>query len=74
MGFQGFVRAEVTLIQSTKHPRGGDLTPPEKATHRRIAAIRIRLEHAIGGVKRYRMVKDKIRLLQDGIRDSMMAT
>jgi DDE superfamily endonuclease len=74
MGFQGFVLAGVTIVQPQKKPRGGDLTPPEKATNRRISSIRIRIEHAIGGVKRYRIVKDKIRLLKDGIRDTIMET
>jgi hypothetical protein len=32
------------------------------------------IEHAIGGVKRYRIVKDKLRLLKDGIRDAVMET
>jgi hypothetical protein len=73
-GFQGFVLADVTMIQPKKKPRGGELTPPEKATNRRISSIRIRIEHAIGGVKRYRIVKDKIRLLKDGIRDTVMET
>jgi hypothetical protein len=36
--------------------------------------MRSRLEHAIGGVKRYRMVKDTIRLLTDGMRDPIMET
>src|SRR5262245_60145606 len=53
---------------------GGELTPPEKAHNRFISSIRIRIEHAIGGVKRYRLVKDKIRLLKDGIRDTIMET
>jgi len=74
MGFQGFVLADVTMIQPKKKPRGGELTPTEKATNRRISSIRIRIEHAIGGVKRYRIVKDKIRLLKDGIRDTVMET
>ena len=74
MGFQGFVLAGVTIVQPQKKPRGGELTPPEKATNRRISSIRIRIEHAIGGVKRYRMVKNKIRLLKDGIRDTIMET
>jgi len=74
MGFQGFVLTGVTIIQPKKKPRGGELTPPEKATKRRIASIRIRIEHAIGAVKRYRIVKDKIRLLKDGIRDTIMET
>jgi hypothetical protein len=74
LGFQGFVLADVTVIQPHKKPRGGELTPPEKATNRRISSIRIRIEYAIGGVKRYRIVKDKIRLLKDGMRDTMMET
>jgi DDE superfamily endonuclease len=57
-----------------KHPLGGELIPPEKATNRRISSIRIRIEHAIGGVKRYRIMKDRIRLLKDGIRDTIMET
>jgi hypothetical protein len=74
LGFQGFVLADVTIIQPKKKPRGGELTPPEKATNRRISSIRIRIEHAIGGVKRFRIVKDKIRLLKDRIRDTVMET
>ena len=74
MGFQGFVLADVTILQPKKKPRGRELTPPEKATNRRISSIRIRIEHAIGGVKRDRIVKDTIRLLKDGIRDTLMET
>jgi hypothetical protein len=73
-GFQGFFLPGITIVQSKKTPRGGELTPPEQETNRRISSIRIRIEHAIGGVKRYRIVKDTIRLLQDGIRDSVMET
>ena len=73
-GFQGFFLNGVTIFQPKKTPRGGELTPPEKETNRRISSIRIRIEHAIGGVKRYRIVKDKIRLLKDGIRDAVMET
>jgi hypothetical protein len=71
-GSQGFCLQDVTLVQPKKTPRGGELTPPEKANNRRISSIRIRLEHAIGRVKRYRIVKDKRRLLKDGIRDTIM--
>jgi hypothetical protein len=74
MGFQGFVLADVTIVPPKKKPRGGELTPPEKANNHRISSIRIRIEHAIGGVKRYRIVKDKIRLLKDSIRDTIMET
>jgi hypothetical protein len=74
MGFQGFVLAEGTIVPPKKKPRGGELTPPEKANNHRISSIRIRIEHAIGGVKRDRIVKDNIRLLKDGLRDSIMET
>jgi len=73
-GFQGLTREGITIIQPQKKPRGGELTPPETAHNREISSVRIRMEHAIGGVKRYRMVKDKIRLLRDGIRDAVMET
>jgi hypothetical protein len=74
MGFQGYTRDGITIIQPKKKPRGGELTPQEKASNRAIASIRIRIEHAIGGVKRSRMVKDRRRLLKDGIRDTIMET
>jgi DDE superfamily endonuclease len=73
-GFQGFFLPDVTIIQPKKKPPGGELTHPEKAMNRRISSIRIRIEHAIGGVKRYRIVKDKIRLLKDRVRDTIMET
>jgi hypothetical protein len=73
-GFQGFFLPGVTIVQPKKKPRGGDLTPPEQATNRQISSIRMRIEHAMGGVKRYRIVKDIIRLLKDGIRDAVMET
>jgi DDE superfamily endonuclease len=73
-GFQGFVLPGSTIFQPKKTPPGGELIPPEKATNRHSASIRIRIAHAIGGVKRYSIVKDTIHLLTDGIRDSMMET
>jgi hypothetical protein len=71
-GFQGFVLPGITIFQPKKTPRGGELTPPEQATNRRISSISIRIEHASGGVIRDRMMKANIRLLKDSIRDSMM--
>jgi hypothetical protein len=74
MGFQGYTCEGITIVQPKKKPPGGELTPPEEAANRAVSSIRIRIEHAIGGVKRYRIVKDKIRLLKDGIRDTIMET
>jgi DDE superfamily endonuclease len=73
-GFQGYTCEGITIGPPKKKPPGGELTPPETAANRAISALRIRIEHAIGGVKRDRMVKDTIRLMKDGIRDTIMET
>ena len=74
LGFQGFTLAGVTILQPKKKPRGKELSPEDKANNRLISKIRVRIEHAIGGVKRYRIVKDKIRMWKKGIRDKVMET
>lgn len=73
-GFQGFTIAGVLIIQPKKKPRGKELTLEDKEDNRAISKIRIRVEHAIGGVKRYRIVKDKIRCWKKGFRDQVMET
>lgn len=73
-GFQGFALEGVTIFQPKKKPRGGELTTDEKAQNRLIASIRIRVEHAIDGVKRYRIVKDQLRNWKAGFRDQVMET
>lgn len=73
-GFQGFRPEHVTIVQPKKKPRGGQLTPEEIAENQHIASIRIRIEHAIGGVKRYRIVKDKLRNWKRGFRDQLLET
>lgn len=74
LGFQGFAVAGVTIAQPKKKPRGGELQPDEKAANRRIASVRMRIEHVIGSVKRCRIVKDKLRLWREHIRDQVMET
>jgi len=73
-GFQGYALANVTTIQPMKKPRGKDLTPEQKENNRQISSLRIRVEHAIGGVKRYRIVKDPLRVRKDDFRDQVMET
>jgi hypothetical protein len=73
-GFQGFALPDVTIIQPKKKPRGKELTPEEKTSNRQISSLRIRVEHAIGGVKRYRIVKDQLRVRKDNFRDRAMET
>jgi len=73
-GFQGFALEGVTIVQPKKKPRGKELTQGEKDSNHQISSIRVRVEHAIGGVKRYRIVKDKIRNWKDDFRDQVMET
>lgn len=73
-GFQGFAIEGVTIIQPKKKPRGQELTIEDKENNRAISKIRIRVEHAIGGAKRYRIVKDTSRNWKKGFRDQVMET
>jgi hypothetical protein len=73
-GFQGFALPNVAIIQPKKKPRGKELTPAEKESNRQISRLRIRVEHAIGGAKRYRIVKDQLRIRKDHFRDRVMET
>jgi hypothetical protein len=71
-GFQGFSLPDVTIVQPKKKPRGGALTDAEKAENRRISSIRVRIEHIIGSVKRYRMIAERIRIHCADMRDMIM--
>ncbi len=73
-GFQGFALEGVTIVQPQKKPPGKELTAEEKARNREIARVRVRVEHAIAGVKRYRIVKDPLRNWKKGFRDQVMET
>jgi len=73
-GFQGFEIPSVNIIQPKKKPRGGELTEDEKERNRSISKVRVRIEHTIGGVKRYRIVKDKLRNWKCNFRDLVMET
>lgn len=50
------------------------MTLAEKAENQAISRIRIRIEHLIGSVKRYRIVKDTVRSWKNNFRDQVMET
>ncbi|MBF0242693.1 MAG: transposase [Desulfamplus sp.] len=72
-GFQGFSVPNVEILQPAKKPRGKELTDEQKDINRSISQIRIRIEHVVSGVKRYRIVKDKFRNWLRGFTDLVMA-
>jgi hypothetical protein len=70
-GYQGYQPEGVIIIQPKKKPKGKDLTEEEKSVNREISSYRVRVEHAIGSVKRYRTVKDECRLRKNNFVDDV---
>jgi hypothetical protein len=72
LGFLSFTLPQVESLMPTQKPRGAELTRehhlPNQALHQR----RLRIEHVNSSVKRCRMVKDRIRLWKEGVRDLVM--
>jgi hypothetical protein len=71
-GFQGFTLEGTAILQPKKKSKGEELSDLDKQMNQWHASLRVRIEHAIGGVKRYRIVKDVIRCWKTGFRDTVM--
>ena len=56
----------------TKKPKGKELTQEQKRENKEISSFRILVEHAIGGVKRCRIVKERLRCTKFGFEDTVM--
>ena len=63
-GFQGFANTYTSskLFLPTKKPRGGNLTKNNKFRNAQQARKRVVVEHSIGGLKRYRILSDRLRM------------
>jgi hypothetical protein len=55
-----------------KKPKGREPSPAERRHNRALARVRIRVERAIGGIKRARCVKDILRNTRAECSDSFM--
>ncbi len=60
-------------ICQPKKPRQQQLTRAEKCHNRQLARIRVKVEHALAGVKRSRIVKDVMHDTEDAFSDLAMA-
>jgi DDE superfamily endonuclease/Helix-turn-helix of DDE superfamily endonuclease len=69
LGFVGYENNAVNLIIPHKKPKNAELTQAQKDDNQMIASYRIRNEHAIGGMKRCRIMKDVIRIHNSDKRD-----
>jgi hypothetical protein len=72
LGFLACTLPQVEILMPTKKPCGRELTLEEKLANQALHYRRLRLEHVNSRVKRCRIVKDRIRLWKQGVRDLVM--
>ena len=72
LGFLAFSLEDVECLTPFKKPKGGELSPAQKAFNHLLSTVRIRIEHVNSSVKRCRIVKDICRLLVVGAQDAVM--
>jgi hypothetical protein len=60
------------MADQPKQPCGEELTREEHRANQAFTQRRLRIEHVNSSVKRCRIVKDRIRLWKQGIRDLVM--
>lgn len=60
-GFQGVQKVHTKTFMPTKRSRGKPLTEEQKEWNKLISSIRVPVEHAIGGMKRYQSVTQTFR-------------
>jgi len=71
-GFLGHNPENVTVKMPGKKPKGRELTDEQKRENKEISSFRIIVEHAIGGAKRCRIVKERLRCYKFGFDDLVM--
>ena len=64
LGYQGFEKEypDVEIYIPNKKPKGGELTAEQKEENKKLARQRIKIEHAIGGMKRYDILSNVCRI------------
>lgn len=73
LGFPGHKPEGVEIRMPEKKPKNGELSEEQKRSHKEKSSIRVKVEHALGKVKIYRILKDRIRLWKQGVKDMVMA-
>lgn len=59
--YQGYDKEHPAIDYPYKKPKGGQLTAEEKEYNKGLSRFRVRVEHKIGQVKRFRIVSDPFR-------------
>ena len=72
LGFLAFTLPKVEILMPTKKPRDAELTREQEGANQALHDRRLRIEPVNSSVKRCRIVKDRIRLWKQGVRDLVM--
>jgi DDE superfamily endonuclease len=72
LGFLSFTLPQVEILMPTKKPCGAELTLEQQRANQVLHQRRLRIEHVNSSVKRCRIVKDRVRLWKQGVRDLVM--
>src|SRR6187551_1210150 len=72
LGFLAFTLPQVEILMPTKKSRGQELTLEQQLANQALHDRRLRIEHVNSSVKRCRIVKDRLRLWKQGVRDLVM--
>ncbi|MBT7041142.1 MAG: hypothetical protein HN921_15015 [Bacteroidetes bacterium] len=71
-GFQGYSPEGVNIIQPIKKKKGKDLGMNAKKYNQSVSKFRVYVEHVIGRIKIFRIVKDTMRNVITGFEDLIM--
>ena len=71
-GFIGLNPDNAQMYCPIKKPKGKELLPEQKAFNRQLSIKRVKVEHAIGQCKVFRIVKEELRAFKDDFRDTCM--
>lgn len=72
LGYMGYQPEKVTVLLPIKKKKNTPLSKEAKDYNRLLAQLRVSIEHVNSGVKRLRIVKEKIRLKRKGLRHTIM--
>jgi hypothetical protein len=72
LGCLAFTLPQIESCMPTKKPRGQELTGEQKLANQALYQRRLRIEYVHSSVKHCRIVKDRLCLWKEGIRDLVM--
>lgn len=62
LGFLGAEKEQPNVILPYKKPKNGEITSIQKDINKAIGSVRVKIEHVFSGVKRLKIIRNKIRL------------